>query len=143
MKQVAIFTPVNFIFKLVLAFEEFVEIVAVDGLSIGSTAGIPTKVNKSANIADFNRTSNGLSHPNEGDKFISSNHGFKVSSTNISKPYNSKRNPTKMIYNFTHLALNLPKQLLGLGTNILQAETIEFPEHNIDFTTKSSTCDIK
>lgn len=84
-------TPLNFIFKLVLAFDELLEIVVVDGLSIGSIAGIPTRVNRSANIADFNRTSNGLSHPSEGERFISNSHGFKVSSTNISKPYNSVR----------------------------------------------------
>lgn len=76
-----------------LLTREFVdanEMVVEDvGRKTGSTAGIPTSVNKSANIALFNRTSNGLSQPNDGDKFTSNSHGFKFSSINISKPYNS------------------------------------------------------
>lgn len=77
---------------LVLEFVDATETVVEEvGLKIGSTAGIPTIVNKSANMALFNLTSKGLSQPKEGDKFTSNNHGFKLSSINISKPYSSKK----------------------------------------------------
>lgn len=76
---------------MALEFDDASEIVVEEvGLKIGSTAGIPTSVNKSANMALFNLTSNGLSQPNDGDKFTSNNQGFKFSSISISKPYNSK-----------------------------------------------------
>lgn len=63
------------------------------GLVTGSTAGIPTSVSKSDSIADFKRISNGESQPNDGDKFTSSNHGFKSESMRTSKPYSSENTP--------------------------------------------------
>ena len=61
------------------------------GRRIGSTAGIPTKVSKSAISADFNLTSRGESQPNEGVKLTSNSHGFNVSSIKISKPKSSEK----------------------------------------------------
>lgn len=58
----------------------------VVGLSIGSTAGSPTSVSKSASIADFSRTSKGLSQPRDGERFTSNSHGFRFASIRISKP---------------------------------------------------------
>lgn len=82
--------------------EEFDGVVTdeVEGRRIGSTAGIPTKVSKSANIADFKRTSSGLSQPKDGDKLTSNSQGFKVSSINISKPYNSTTVKIRIMYHF-------------------------------------------
>lgn len=57
---------------------------------IGSTAGKPTRVSRSAIKADLSLTSSGESHPNEGLKFTSSNHGFSVSSISMSNPNSSK-----------------------------------------------------
>lgn len=58
---------------------------------MGSTRGIPINVNKSDSIADFKRVSRGESHPREGDKLTSNNHGFKSESMRTSKPYNSEK----------------------------------------------------
>lgn len=60
------------------------------GRNIGSIAGIPTRVSKSAINADFNLTSSGESQPNDGVKLTSNNHGFNVSSIKISNPNNSR-----------------------------------------------------
>lgn len=87
--------------------------------TIGSTAGNPTNVNRSANMADFNRTSNGVSQPNDGDKFTSNSHGFKFESIRISNPYSSK-------------------QLFGCWTNIRQAVTMDSEHANMDLITTSS-----
>lgn len=79
-------TLLSFIFKFKVPLLKLTVLV---GLKIGSTAGIPTSVNKSANMADFNLTSSGLSQFKEGDRFTSSNHGFRFESIRISNPYNS------------------------------------------------------
>lgn len=79
--------------ELLLIFEAFGfkgTVVEETGLNIGSTAGIPINVSKSANMADFNLTSKGVSHPNDGDKLTSKSHGFKFSSTRMSNPYSSE-----------------------------------------------------
>lgn len=85
----------NFILiELLLILEAFVfkgTVVEETGLNMGSTAGIPIRVSKSANMADFSLTSNGVSHPNDGDKLTSKSHGFKCSSTSMSNPYNSEK----------------------------------------------------
>ena len=74
-----------------------VEVTTVDrfrcvlwGRNIGSIAGMPTRVSKSAINADFNLTSSGESQPNDGVKFTSSSHGFNVSSIKISNPNSSR-----------------------------------------------------
>lgn len=82
------FTLLSFIFRLRLSLVRFTELL---GLKIGSTAGIPTNVNKSANMADFSLTSSGLSQFSEGDRFTSSSQGFSWESIKISKPYNSTK----------------------------------------------------
>lgn len=69
------------------------------GRNIGSIAGIPTRVSKSAIKADFNLTSSGESHPNDGVKFTSSNHGFNVSSIKISNPNSSRTAINNMYWN--------------------------------------------
>ena len=58
----------------------------VDGLKTGSTAGSPTRVSRSANIADFNRTSKGLSQPKDGDRLTSKSQGFRFESIKMSNP---------------------------------------------------------
>ena len=58
---------------------------------MGSTAGNPTRVSKSARSADLTLVSRGVSQPNEGERFTSSNHGFNSESIRISKPYNSEK----------------------------------------------------
>lgn len=88
-------TLLSFIFKFRLALVKFTELL---GLKIGSTAGIPTNVSKSANMADFSLTSSGLSQFSEGDKFTSSSHGFSWESIKISKPYNSTRSKHLRLY---------------------------------------------
>lgn len=62
---------------------------AACGLRMGSTAGMPTRVSRSAIRADFNLTSNGESQPKDGVKFTSSSHGFRQSSIRMSNPNNS------------------------------------------------------
>lgn len=82
-------TLLSFIFNaLEPLMDEFEGVVTeeVELRSIGSTAGMPTKVNRSDNMADLRRTSNGLSQHNEGERLTSSNQGFKFSSIKISKP---------------------------------------------------------
>lgn len=63
----------------------------VVGLKTGSTAGTPTRVSKSDNIADLSRTSKGLSQPNEGERFTSKSQGFKLASIKISNPNSSRK----------------------------------------------------
>lgn len=57
--------------------------------TVGSTIGIPIKVNKSHSIELLIRESSPESIPNDGDRLTSSSHGFNLSSTKISNPYNS------------------------------------------------------
>ena len=71
----------------------------------GSTAGRPTKVSRSLIIDDFTRRSIGESHPSDGDRFTSNSHGFKSSSTKISKPYNSENEKTNKQKKFDVMAL--------------------------------------
>ena len=66
-------------------------------VELGSTAGRPTSVSKSANMADLTFISNVESQPKDGDRLTSSNHGFKSASINMSKPYNSAINQTKLL----------------------------------------------
>lgn len=66
-------------------------------VELGSTAGRPMSVNKSANMADLTFISNVESQPKDGDKLTSSNQGFKSASINISKPYSSAINQTKLL----------------------------------------------
>lgn len=112
----------------------------------GSIAGIPTRFKVSAKRADFNRTSNGLSQPKLGERLISNNHGFNVSSINMSKPYNSERKTVCKIHSTlcTDLLyiLHIPKQLLKYGTNIRLADAIDCVQDRIDLTTTSSMDDI-
>lgn len=60
--------------------------------TVGSTIGIPIKVNKSHNIELLMRESKAESIPNDGDKLTSSSQGFSLSSTKISNPYSSVQN---------------------------------------------------
>lgn len=83
-----ILTLENFIFSCSVGLSG--NVLTVDGLRTGSTAGMPTRDNKSDNIADFNLTSNGLSQFNEGERFTSNSHGFKFLSISISKPNSSE-----------------------------------------------------
>lgn len=85
--------------KTVLTLENFIfscsvgligNVVTVDGLRTGSTAGMPTRDSKSDNIADFNLTSKGLSQFNDGERFTSNSHGFRFLSISISKPNSSE-----------------------------------------------------
>mmetsp|Transcript_45018 Transcript_45018/g.131073 ORF Transcript_45018/g.131073 Transcript_45018/m.131073 type:complete len:206 (-) Transcript_45018:722-1339(-) len=57
----------------------------------------PTRVNASANKELFTLTSNGESACIEGLRFTSRSQGFKFSSTNTSKPYNSKQLPCTVL----------------------------------------------
>lgn len=59
------------------------------GRRMGSTAGTPTRVSRSATRADFNLTSSGESQPRDGVRFTSSSQGFSVSSMRMSKPKSS------------------------------------------------------
>lgn len=59
-------------------------------LTIGSTAGTPARVRRSASIADFIRMSKGVSTPKDGDRFTSRSQGFRDESIKISNPYNSE-----------------------------------------------------
>lgn len=73
--------------NLIFRFWFVLELIEVEeGLRMGSTAGIPIRDNRSASMADFSLTSNGLSQLREGDKLTSSNQGFKFSSIRMSKP---------------------------------------------------------
>jgi hypothetical protein len=76
----------SFILLLLFIFSDAEVKLLVVGLKIGSTAGIPTRVRRSASMADFNRTSRGLSQPRDGDRFTSNSHGFKLESIKISNP---------------------------------------------------------
>ena len=59
------------------------------GRRIGSTAGTPTRVSRSAIRADFTRTSSGESQPSDGVRFTSSSQGLRVSSIRMSNPKSS------------------------------------------------------
>lgn len=86
---------------LVLRFPE-TESVGLTLPMMGSMAGMPTSVSKSARIADFKRTSKGVSQPSEGDRFTSRSHGFSSWSMRISNPYNSTTTKTQLTNYLIH-----------------------------------------
>jgi len=65
--------------------------------TVGSTIGMPTRVNRSHSIELLMRASSVESMPNEGDKLTSSSHGFNLSSTRMSNPYSSEQHTKRIL----------------------------------------------
>lgn len=75
--------------------------------TVGSTIGIPIKVNKSHNIELLIRESSAESIPNEGDKLTSSSQGFNLSSTKMSNPYNSIKFNVVLLKNYNSIIFKI------------------------------------
>lgn len=72
--------------NLLAEYAVFNKLYLLKSNTVGSTIGMPIKVNKSHNIELLMRESSVESIPNEGDKLTSSSQGFILSSTKISNP---------------------------------------------------------
>ena len=100
----------------------------VKSISVWQNLILPMSVQRSVSMLPLILRSTGVSHASDGDRLTSNTHGRRLSSTRMSKPYNSASEWRihRMIFTFAvkrcEDCVGLePKQLPRKGMNILQA----------------------